>query len=78
MIQGRTYNNGVGEAASQGVFLNVPASDWSLFKELVRKFGWQSETREQLIERFCSSRPQQPTLSDEEIQAEVNAVRYGE
>lgn len=78
MIQGRTYNNGIGEAASQGVFLNVPASDWSLFKELVRKFGWQSETREQLIERFCSTRPQEPTLSDEEIQAEVNAVRYGE
>ena len=47
-------------------------------KELIRKFGWQSETREQLLERFCSSRPQQPTLSDEEIQAEVNAVRYTE
>ena len=46
-------------------------------KELIRKFGWQSETREQLMERFCGSRPQQPTLSDEEIQAEVNAVRYG-
>ena len=76
MIQGRTYNNGIGEAALQGVFLNVPVSDWSLFKELVRKFGWQSETREQLIERFCSTRPQLPTLGDEEIQAEVNAVRY--
>lgn len=62
----------------QGVFLNVPVSDWSLFKELVRKFGWQSETREQLMERFCSTRPQEPTLSDKEIQVEVNAVRYGE
>ena len=61
----------------QGVFLNVPAADWSLLKELIRKFGWQSETREQLLERFCGSRPQQPTLSDVEIQAEVNAVRYG-
>ena len=61
----------------QGVFLNVPAADWPLFEELIRKFGWQSETREQLMERFCNTRPQQPTLSDEEIQAEVNAVRYG-
>lgn len=77
MIQGRIYNNGSGDAALQGVFLNVPAADWSLFEELVRKFGWQSETREQLMERFCNTRPQQPTLSDEEIQAEVNAVRYG-
>ena len=76
MIQDRTYNNESGDAALQGVFLNVSA-DWSLLKELIRKFGWQSETREQLMERFCSSRPQQPTLSDEEIQAEVNAVRYG-
>lgn len=77
MIQGRTYNNGMGEAALQGVYLNVPIADWSLFKELVRKFGWQSETREQLLERFCSTRPQQPTLSDEEIMEEVRAVRYG-
>ena len=85
-IPGRTYkpiktqvkahDNGSGDASLQGVFLNVPADDWSLFEELVRKFGWQSETREQLMERFCSTRPQQPTLSDEEIQAEVNAVRY--
>lgn len=77
MVQGGIYNNGSGDAALQGVFLNVPADDWSLLKELIRKFGWQSETREQLLERFCSTRPQQPTLSDEEIQAEVNAVRYG-
>lgn len=77
MIQDRTYNNESGDAALQGVFLNVPAADWSLLKELIRKFGWQSETREQLLERFCGSRPQQPPLSDEEIQAEVNAVRYG-
>ena len=73
MIQGRTYGN----AAIQGVYLNVPVDDWSFFKELIRKFGWQCETREQLMERFCCSRPEQPTLTDEEIQAEVNAVRYG-
>lgn len=74
MIQSRTYNNG--DATMRGVFLNVPVSDWTLLEELIRKFGWQSETREQLIERFCSSRPQQPTLSDEEIMEEVKAARY--
>lgn len=77
MIQGGTYNTGRGEATVRGVYLNVPIADWSLFKELVRRFGWQSETREQLIERFCNSRPQQPTLTDEEIMEEVRAVRYG-
>lgn len=29
MIQGRIYNNGSGDTAWQGVFLNVPADDWS-------------------------------------------------
>ena len=77
MIQSRTSNNGSADAALQSVFLNIPIDDWSLLKELIRKFGWQSETKEQLIERFCNSRPQQPTLSDEEIQAEINAIRYG-
>ena len=27
---------------TQGVYLNVPLSDWVLLKELIRKFGWQS------------------------------------
>ena len=75
MIQGRTY--GKDNVAMQRVFLNIPVSDWTLLNELIRKFGWQSETPEQLIDRFCSSRPQQPTLSDEEIMDEVKAVRYG-
>lgn len=29
MTQGRTYNNGSGDTALQGVFLNVPGDDWS-------------------------------------------------
>ena len=41
----------------QGVYVNVPAGDWSLFRELIRKFGWQAETREQLLDRFVGSRP---------------------
>ena len=63
--------------AVQGVYLNVPLSDWSLLKELIRKFGWQSETREQLLDRFIASRPQQPPLTEEEIMDEVRAARYG-
>ncbi|MBQ9547045.1 MAG: hypothetical protein IJU90_07150 [Bacteroidales bacterium] len=60
----------------QGVFINVPMSDWSLLKELIRKFGWQSETREQLLDRFIASRPQQPMLTEEDIMEEIKAVRY--
>ena len=51
-------------------------TDWILLKELIRKFGWQAETREQLLDRFVKSRPKKPVLSEEEIMEEVNAVRY--
>lgn len=61
----------------QGVYLNVPLSDWVLLKELIRKFGWQAEKREQLLERFVKSRAKSPSLSEEEIMEEVKAVRYG-
>lgn len=62
---------------TQGIYLNVPMADWVLLKELIRKFGWQAETREQLLERFVKSRSDKDLLSDEEIMEEVNAVRYG-
>lgn len=60
----------------QGVYVNVPSGDWSLFRELIRKFGWQAETREQMLERFVGSRPAKPSVSEEEIMDEVKAVRY--
>ena len=60
----------------QGVYVNVPAVDWSLFRELIRKFGWQAETREQLLDRFADGRPSKPEMSEEEIMDEVKAVRY--
>jgi len=63
-------------ATMQGVYVNVPVMDWSLFRELVRKFGWQVETREQLLDRFVSSRPSTPAISEMEIMDEVKAVRY--
>ena len=60
----------------QGVYVNVPTVDWSLFRELIRKFGWQAETREQLLDRFIVSRPANPGISEEEIMDEVKSVRY--
>lgn len=66
----------INTAEVQGVYLNVPFSDWVLLKELIRKFGWKAETREQLLERFVKSRPSNPSISEEEIIEEVKAVRY--
>ena len=61
---------------SQGVYLNIPRADWTLFQELVNRFGWQSQTREQLLGEFMLTRPQDVELSEEDIMNEVRAVRY--
>ena len=66
----------VNNAAQQGVFLNVPKADWSLLRELIRKYGWQAETREQMLDRFIGTLPKESPLSEEEIMDEVNAVRH--
>ncbi len=63
-------------ATLQGVYVNVPAADWSLFRELIRKFGWKAETREQMLSRFVNSRSISPSISEEEIMEEVKSVRY--
>ncbi len=60
----------------QGAYVNVPSSDWRLFKELVRKMGWEVQTREDLLDSFIKSRPVKSPLSDEEIMDEVKAIRY--
>ena len=63
---------------TQEVYLSIPMTDWMLLKELIRKFGWQAETREQLLDRFVKSRPKSPALTEEEIMEEVYAVRHKE
>ena len=62
--------------ATQGVYINVPKNDWPLFRELIRKFGWKAETREQLLDRFVSSRPSDADISEEDIMDEVKAIRH--
>ena len=66
----------INSAAYKGVFLNVPMSDWSLFSELIKKFGWQAETKEKMLDRFINSRPSTPVISEEDIMNEVRAARY--
>ncbi|MBR1878423.1 MAG: hypothetical protein IJ814_05380 [Paludibacteraceae bacterium] len=61
---------------TQGVYLNIPRADWTLLKELINRFGWQSQTREQMLEEFIQTRPTISDLSEEDIMDEVRAVRY--
>ena len=60
----------------QGAYINIPLSDWKFFKELVQKMGWEVQTREELLDSFIESRPENSSLTDEEIMNEVRAVRY--
>ena len=60
----------------QGAYINIPLSDWKFFKELVQKMGWDVQTREELLDSFIESRPEESSLTDEEIMNEVRAVRY--
>lgn len=66
----------INSSSIQGVYINIPISDWKFFKELVKKMGWEVQTREELLDSFIESRPEKSPLTDEEIMNEVKAVRY--
>ena len=61
---------------NQGVFLSIPKSDIKFFKELAKKMGWDIDIREDFLKVYIASRPKRVNLSEEEILAELNAIRY--
>ena len=61
---------------NQGVFLSIPKSDIEFFKELAKKMGWDIDIREDFLKDYIASRPKRVNLSEEEILAELNAIRY--
>ena len=61
---------------NQGVFLSIPKSDIKYFKELAKKMGWDIDIREDFLKDYIASRPKRVNLSEEEILAELNAIRY--
>ena len=59
------------------VILTIPNGEVSFLSTLAEKMGWGFQTSENLVEKFIASGPTDVNISDEEIQAEVNSVRYG-
>lgn len=57
--------------------VSIPLDDFSLMEELFARMGWKVRPCRASIEKFIKSCPQTPVMTDEEIAAEVNAVRYG-
>ena len=61
---------------NQGIFLSIPKSDIKFFKELAKKMGWDIDIREDFLKDYIASRPKIVNLTEEEILAELNAIRY--
>ena len=59
----------INSSSIQGAYINIPISDWKFFKELVKKMGWEVQTREELLDSFIESRPEKSPLTDEETKA---------
>ena len=57
--------------------LTIPIQDAAFVETLAKRMGWTMRRRRTSIERFINSCPKTPQMTDEEIQAEVNAVRKG-
>ena len=62
----------------EDLVLSVPVSDYGIIEALAARMGWSERSRRTSIDRFIASCPTSPQMTDEEIAAEVNAVRYGE
>ena len=61
----------------EDVVLKMPTTDVALLTQFANRMGWTIESRRNPVARFieaCSKN--KAALADEEIQAEVNAVRY--
>ena len=59
------------------VLLSIPNGEVPFVSTLAQKMGWNYQTLENLVEIFIASCPKDTDITDEEIQSEVNAVRYG-
>ena len=60
----------------EDMVLSIPIQDREFVETLVRRMGWTIRRRRTSVERFIKTCPQTPLVTDEEIQQEVNAVRY--
>ena len=61
----------------EDLVLSVPVQDAALIETLAARMGWTMRKRRTSVERFINSCPKSPLMTDEEIQAELNAVRAG-
>ena len=61
----------------EDLVLSIPAQDAAFIETLAKRMGWTMRKRRTSVERFIRSCPQTPQMSDDEIQAEINAYKQG-
>lgn len=55
--------------------VNIPASEESFFRKLMKKMGWKVETKESVLREYLESRPKDCPLTDEDILSEIEDIR---
>ena len=58
------------------ILLSIPNGEVPFMSSLAEKMGWNFQTRDNLVEKFIAACPKDVDISDEDIQAEIRAVRY--
>lgn len=61
----------------EDLVLSIPVQDTVLIEALAARMGWTMRRRRTSVERFINSCPKEAQMTDEEIQAEIKAVRQG-
>jgi len=61
----------------EDLVLTIPTQDLGIMETLATRMGWTVRSKRSIVQKFVDSCPKTPMMSDEEIAAEVNAVRYG-
>ena len=56
--------------------MTIPLSDRVFAEALAARMGWKMRERKSSLNNFISSCKKDVEMTDEEIMAEVNAVRY--
>ena len=60
----------------ENLVLTIPTQDLGIMETLANRMGWTVRSKRSIVQKFVGSCPKTPMMTDEEIAAEVNAVRY--
>ena len=73
----QTQNDNTKLTIMEDVTLRIPSADVALVMQFASRMGWTVDNRRSVVSRFIDAcRKNASGLTEDEIQAEVNAVRY--